>query len=68
MMLLDTNVLLYAAESGSQYRGWARETIAREYVDAPCEFVEVPGVGHFVTDEAPGVFPPLLQVHLERGR
>ena len=29
MMLLDTNVLLYAAESGSQYRYWARETIAR---------------------------------------
>ena len=29
MMLLDTNVLLYAAESGSQYRDWARETIAR---------------------------------------
>ena len=29
MMLLDTNVLLYAAESGSPYRDWARETIAR---------------------------------------
>ena len=29
MMLLDTNVLLYAAESGSQYRDWARDTIAR---------------------------------------
>ena len=29
MMLLDTNVLLYAAESGSQYRDWARETIAQ---------------------------------------
>ena len=28
-MLLDTNVLLYAAESGSQYRDWARDTIAR---------------------------------------
>ena len=28
MMLLDTNVLLYAAESGAQYRDWARETIA----------------------------------------
>ncbi len=29
MMLLDTNVLLYAAESGSQYRDWAKETIAQ---------------------------------------
>ena len=29
MMLLDTNVLLYAAESGSPYRDWAREMIAR---------------------------------------
>ena len=29
MMLLDTNVLLYAAESGSRYQEWARETIAR---------------------------------------
>ena len=29
MIALDTNVLLYAAESGSQYRDWARETIAR---------------------------------------
>ncbi len=28
MMLLDTNVLLYAAESEAQYRDWARETIA----------------------------------------
>ena len=36
----------------------------REYVDAPYEFVEVPEVGHFVTDEAPGVFPPLLDGHL----
>ena len=29
MTLLDTNVLLYAAESGSRYQDWARETIAR---------------------------------------
>lgn len=28
-MLLDTNVLLCAAERGSQYRDWAKETIAR---------------------------------------
>ena len=42
MMLLDTNVLLYAAESGSRYRDWARETIARAVstegaaIDAVC--------------------------------
>lgn len=29
MILLDTNVLLYAAESGSPYRDWAREMIAK---------------------------------------
>jgi pimeloyl-ACP methyl ester carboxylesterase len=35
-----------------------------EFVDGPYRFVEVPGVGHFVTDEAPEVFPPLLLEHL----
>ena len=28
MMLLDTNVLLYASETGSRYHHWARQTIA----------------------------------------
>ena len=28
MMLLDTNVLLYASEAGSRYHHWARQTIA----------------------------------------
>ena len=28
MMLLDTNVLLYASETGSEYHDWARQTIA----------------------------------------
>ena len=28
MILLDTNVLVYAAESGSKYQDWARKTIA----------------------------------------
>ena len=36
----------------------------REFVKAPYRFVEVPGVGHFVTDQAPAVFPPLLLEHL----
>ncbi len=34
------------------------------WVDAPYRFVAVPGIGHFVTDEAPQVFPPLLLEHL----
>lgn len=34
-------------------------------VDAPYTFIELPGVGHFVTDEAPGVFADLLLKHLE---
>ena len=28
MMLLDTNVLLYASETGSRYHHWARQTLA----------------------------------------
>jgi len=36
----------------------------REFVKAPYRFVELPGVGHFVTDQAPNVFPELLLAHL----
>ena len=32
----------------------------REFVKAAYRFVELPGVGHFVTDQAPNAFPPLL--------
>ncbi|HTO09867.1 MAG TPA: alpha/beta hydrolase [Myxococcota bacterium] len=39
----------------------------RGFVDAPYEFVELPGVGHFVTDQAPDAFAPLLLRHLARG-
>jgi pimeloyl-ACP methyl ester carboxylesterase len=38
----------------------------REFVKAPYRFVELPGIGHFVTDQAPGVFPLLLLAHLTR--
>ncbi len=34
------------------------------WVTGACRFVEVPGVGHFVTDEAPGVSAPLLLEHV----
>ncbi len=36
------------------------------HVDAPYRFVELPGVGHFVTDQAPEAFPPLLLDHLRQ--
>jgi pimeloyl-ACP methyl ester carboxylesterase len=36
----------------------------RAFVKAPYRFVELPGVGHFVTDQAPAAFPPLLLEHL----
>ena len=40
----------------------AESTGAR--VDAPYRFVEIPGIGHFLTDQDPTIFPPLLLDHL----
>ncbi len=37
-----------------------------EFVEAPYRFVELPGLGHFITDQSPRAFPPLLLAHLER--
>ena len=56
--------VLYVWGNGDQSVGRPAAEGTREYVDAPYEFVEVAGVGHFVTDEAPGAFPPLLDRHL----
>lgn len=36
----------------------------REFVEAPFRFVELEGIGHFITDQAPSAFPPLLLDHL----
>ena len=36
----------------------------RKLVEAPYRFVELAGIGHFVTDQAPDVFPPLLLAQL----
>jgi len=36
----------------------------RDFVDAPYRFVVLPKIGHFVTDQAPGAFTPLLLEHL----
>lgn len=38
-----------------------------DFVDGPYRFVELPDVGHFVTDQVPEVFPPLLLDHLRHG-
>jgi pimeloyl-ACP methyl ester carboxylesterase len=35
-----------------------------KFVDARYRFVELPGIGHFVTDQKPDAFPPLLLAHL----
>ncbi len=39
-----------------------------ECVTGPYRFVEIDDVGHFVTDEAPAAFPPLLLEHLSSAR
>jgi pimeloyl-ACP methyl ester carboxylesterase len=36
------------------------------FVTGAYRFVELDGLGHFVTDEQPGVFPPLLLEHLRQ--
>jgi len=33
-------------------------------VKAPYRFVQLEGVGHFVTDQVPDAFPPLLLEHI----
>jgi len=35
-----------------------------DFVEGPYRFVELPGIGHFVTDQDPAAFPPLLLEHL----
>lgn len=35
-----------------------------DFVEGPYRFVEVPGGSHCITDQSPGVFPPLLLEHL----
>lgn len=55
---------LYVWGTGDSTVGRAAAEGTRAMVDGPFEFIELPGVGHFVTDEAPGVFTPLLLKHL----
>ncbi len=51
--------------------GTADSTVGRAAAEAtaddvtgPFRFEELPDVGHFITDESPGAFPPLLLEHL----
>ena len=56
---------LYVWGNADQTVGRAAAEGTREWVDAAYKFVELPGVGHFVTDEAPGAFTAELIEHLE---
>ena len=57
---------LYVWGNADQTVGRAAVEGTREWVDAAYKFVELPGVGHFVTDEAPGAFKTELIEHLAR--
>jgi pimeloyl-ACP methyl ester carboxylesterase len=53
---------VWGDEDSSVGRMAAEGTAA--WVAGPYRFVELAGVGHFVTDQAPDAFPPLLLEHL----
>ena len=55
---------LYVWGNADQTVGRAAAEGTREWVDAAYKFVELPGVGHFVTDEAPGAFTTELIEHI----
>jgi len=55
---------LYVWGSADATVGRAAAEGTAEFVAGPYRFVEVPGAGHFLTDDSPGVFPPLLLEHL----
>ena len=57
---------LYVWGNADQTVGRAAAEGTREWVDSDYKFVELPGVGHFVTDEAPGAFAVELIEHLEQ--
>lgn len=55
---------LYVWGTGDSTVGRIAAEGTRTRVEGPYEFVELPDVGHFVTDQAPGVFTELLLAHL----
>ena len=56
---------LYVWGNADQTVGRLAAEGTREWVDADYKFVELPGVGHFVTDEAPRAFTKALIEHLK---
>ena len=59
---------LYVWGTGDSTVGRIAAEGTKAMVDGPYEFVQLPDVGHFVTDEAPGVFTDLLLRHLATHR
>ena len=59
---------LYVWGNADQTVGRMAAEGTREWVEAAYKFVELPGVGHFVTDEAPGAFTTEVIEHLARNR
>lgn len=59
---------LYVWGTGDASVGRLAAEATADHVEGPYRFVELPGVGHFVTDERPEAFPPLLLDHLEANR
>jgi pimeloyl-ACP methyl ester carboxylesterase len=55
---------LYVWGSSDATVGRPAAEATREFVKAPYRFVELPGIGHFVTDQAPGAFSELLLAQL----
>ena len=58
----------YVWGNADQTVGRAAAEGTRDWVDAAYKFVELPGVGHFVTDEAPGAFTTELIEHIATSR
>ncbi|WP_025140642.1 alpha/beta fold hydrolase [Achromobacter sp. DH1f] len=57
---------LYIWGNADDTVGRAAATGTGEFVDAPYEFIELPGVGHFVADQAPEAVTAALLAHLAR--
>ena len=57
---------LYVWGNADQAVGRMAAEGTQGWVEAAYKFVELPNVGHFVTDEAPGVFTKILIEHVER--
>ena len=58
---------LYVWGNADQTVGRLAAECTREWVNSAYKFLELPGVGHFVTDEAPGAFTRTLIEHLFQG-